>query len=72
MIKSVPSVLEIFLSANCPACGASKKANTAFCGQCYHSLPKGFRQALWQRFGEGFEEAFAVSLRWLTKTEGEK
>jgi hypothetical protein len=51
-------------STRCSACGGIKKTMNAFCRSCYYRLPVTMRQALWQRFGEGFEEAFEAAKNW--------
>lgn len=43
-------------------CGAPKNAAHTFCGKCYFALPLNRRQALYQRIGEGYEEAYAAAL----------
>ena len=51
--------LREFESTNCPVegCGAAKARGQSFCSRCYFSLPKEMRDALYQRFGSGYEEA---------------
>jgi hypothetical protein len=61
------TILEEFLSTDCPACGGVKEKNTAFCRKCFFSLPRGLKADLWRRFGSGFEEAFRRGLSLLTK-----
>jgi hypothetical protein len=51
-----------FRSTTCPCCGRMKQSSNAFCYKCFKSLPPSLQQALYQRFGEGYEEAFAVAL----------
>jgi hypothetical protein len=58
------SVLGEFLGERC-ACGAPKQSRMSHCRGCYRSLPKAMQSALWRRFGEGYEEAFAASVEWL-------
>jgi len=59
------SILAIFVGTTCPACRGRKQIRTAFCGNCYHSLPLPMKSDLWRRFGQGFEEAFHEGLAWL-------
>jgi cation transport regulator ChaB len=33
--------------------------------RCYRSLPKAMQDALWRRFGAGYEEAFIAAQKWL-------
>lgn len=61
------TLLQTFLETKCEVCGLSKPKNTAFCKSCYYSLPYALRNALWSRFGEGFEEAYKSGLDWLRR-----
>lgn len=63
------TILEQFLSDNCPACGAVKEKNTAFCKKCYFALPRAMKAALWKRFGSGFEDAQRAGLAFLRGEE---
>ena len=56
-----------FLSKTCRVCGANKIQMQSFCRGCYRRLPSPMRQSLWQRFGEGYEEAFEAATRWFTE-----
>ncbi|MGH9496003.1 MAG: hypothetical protein ACRD3B_13470 [Candidatus Sulfotelmatobacter sp.] len=47
-----------------PGCGGSKHSMNAFCKFCYAELPQKLRNALWQRYGDGFEQAYVASLSW--------
>lgn len=58
------SVLAIFCSTLC-VCGHKKEANTGFCRGCYFRLPREMQNALWKRFGEGFETAFHAARKFL-------
>lgn len=46
------------LSIDCE-CGRKKKTRQSFCSKCYFSLPRQLQAALYQRVGEGYEEAHA-------------
>lgn len=46
-------------------CGAEKRSRMAFCYGCYKALPARYKQALWSRFGEGFEQAYDDAVKWL-------
>lgn len=37
----------------------------AFCKGCYFKLPRTNKNALWNRFGNGFEDAFQKGLAFL-------
>lgn len=69
----VPHPLEIitrsFRSRCCPSCGGSKQASHAFCSTCFLTLPVDDRNALYKRFGKGFEPAWREGLRKLGKPE---
>jgi hypothetical protein len=59
------SVLKDFLGKECPTCGCTKRSGMSHCSLCYGRLPKPMQTALYKRFGEGYEEAFATSCAWL-------
>lgn len=46
-------------------CGNPKKAMRSFCGRCYYALPEGLRDRLYNRFMDGYEDAFAEALEHL-------
>jgi hypothetical protein len=58
-------ILESFKGQICAACGGKKGPRMSHCTPCYHSLPPEQRQALYRRFGDGYEEAFLASLEYL-------
>ena len=43
-------------------CGSVKKTRPTFCAACYRRLPRGERQALYRRIGEGYEEAYVQAI----------
>jgi hypothetical protein len=47
------------------ACGAWKKKRLSFCYTCYRALSKDMQKDLYQRMGEGYEEAYDDAIRWL-------
>jgi hypothetical protein len=49
------------LQTNKCFCGAKKAMSQTFCRPHYSSLPPGLRSALYQRFGEGYEEAYTTA-----------
>lgn len=51
------------------ACGATKKAKYSFCYTCYQLLPDDMKRELWNRLGDGYEEAYDEAILWL-KEEG--
>jgi hypothetical protein len=61
------SILEDFLGEVCGHCGGTKRSKMSHCGKCYWRLPKPMRKALYNRFGEGYEQAFAESNKWLAE-----
>jgi hypothetical protein len=68
MTMTYEEVWADFIATKCSACGGYKVKMNAFCRRCYYRLPAPMRQALWQRFGEGFEEAFEAAKRWFAET----
>ena len=38
-------------------CGGSKAMNRAFCFHCWNRLPRNIRHRLYNRIGQGFEQA---------------
>jgi len=56
--------IEAFKSEEC-FCGRNKKSRMAFCYGCYKSLPHDMQKALYQRMGNGFEEAYEEAVKWL-------
>ena len=57
-----------FNSEVCSACGGRKRKLNSFCRNCYHMLPARMKHALYQRFGEGYEEAFKAAKQWFSET----
>lgn len=52
-------------------CGKTKHAEHTFCGKCYFSLPRNMRKAIYNRIGNGYEEAYeaaTVHLDWIGRT----
>ena len=54
-------------STICEACGNRKQAKMSHCRTDYFALPRAMRNALYQRYGEGYEEAYEASLAWLAE-----
>lgn len=46
------------LMSNQCACGKAKKSGRSFCYGCFIALSRDLRQALYQRIGGGYEEAY--------------
>jgi hypothetical protein len=61
------TALSEFVSERCPVCDKHKRKGNSFCTPCYYSLPIEMRQALYRRFGEGYEQALAEAKEWLEK-----
>lgn len=51
-------------------CGKSKQARHTFCRSCFLSLTPKQRAALYQRMGEGYEEAYAAAVKQLERRDG--
>lgn len=50
-------------------CGAKKVSMQTFCGKCYRSLSPEKRRALYNRIGQGYEEAYADAVNFLDGDE---
>ncbi|MDY7035541.1 MAG: hypothetical protein SV375_05180 [Thermodesulfobacteriota bacterium] len=46
-------------------CERPKKRHHSFCYRCYRSLPGDLQRALYNRIGDGYEEAFEEAVKWL-------
>jgi hypothetical protein len=46
-------------------CGRLKQHRRSFCYKCYTSLPKHMQRDLYQRMGDGYEEAYDEAVHWL-------
>ncbi len=57
-------IFAAFTGRKCAGCGEVKGRNKGFCMLCYRQLPMKLRSALWQRFGDGFEQAYMACLSW--------
>lgn len=44
-------------------CGSHKFQKTSFCWECYHRLPAAMQRALYNRRGDGYEEAYLAALK---------
>ncbi len=47
-------------------CGGPKKARSSVCYACWRKLPKKLQQGLYQRIGQGYEQAYADAKNHLT------
>ena len=50
-------------------CGAKKAMQQTFCRPHYSSLPGRMRSMLYQRFGQGYEEAYTAARQWLEERD---
>lgn len=57
--------LASLVSEQCPCCDGWKRKGQSFCRHCYYSLPADMRQALYHRFGQGYEDALDAAAAWL-------
>lgn len=57
-------IFVVFAGTLCAGCSGTKQRHNAFCKRCYRQLPRALQKCLWQRFGEGFEQAYVASLSW--------
>lgn len=51
------TLVKSLLSDVCPACGGPKKPRHSMCGRDYRRLPSNLKAALYDRLGDGYEEA---------------
>lgn len=58
-MPSTRDLLRSLMSTICPACGNVKATRQTLCRKDYYALPPQTRKALYQRVGEGYEEAIA-------------
>ncbi len=61
-------ILRKLLGTECE-CGKSKRSRFSHCRTCFFKLPSDLRKRLYKAMGEGYEEAFADSLKFLKQTE---
>ena len=54
-----------FMATECCVCHAAKRPKNGFCSNCYFTLPRAMQRALWQTFGDGYEETHAKARAWL-------
>ncbi len=54
--------VSVLSQRQCAHCGRKKARKRAFCMACYYTLPASERHGLYQRVGEGFEEALDTAL----------
>ena len=60
------------LQATSCYCGAKKKRGHTFCYPEYRSLPPAMQQALYNRLGHGYEEAYQAARKYFFEKEQEK
>ena len=53
-------------------CGATKQSMQTFCKADYYRLPPAKRQALYNRIGQGYEEAYHAARRFLHAKQNRK
>lgn len=62
-------ILDSLASDKCAACGNRKRRKQSHCSRCYFKLPPEMRQALYNRFDSGYQEAFRASMEFLQPKE---
>ena len=67
MTEKRKSILEDFLGTECSGCGGVKVSKRSHCSKCYYRLPKRMQSDLNKRFGNGYEQAFAASQKYLAE-----
>lgn len=50
-------------SRHCPACTAQKQVNKSVCSGCWAKLTSDAQRALYNRIGDGYEEAFENAMK---------
>lgn len=53
------------LRSNECLCGYYKKPGKSFCYRCYSRLPQDMQRSLYQRIGNGYEEALDEAVKYL-------
>lgn len=66
-VVSTREALDDLVGTACRGCGGKKSAKMSHCRKCYFKLPKGLRNRLYSRIGDGYEEAYTESLALLRK-----
>ena len=56
------ALLKNLVSENC-RCGAEKKSEQSFCGECYFKLSLTDRKALYRKLNSGYQEAYRKALK---------
>lgn len=59
------TAVESLRSTICPHCGKLKKVGQTLCYRAYIKLPQAMKGALYDRLGEGYEQAVAEALNYL-------
>lgn len=59
------ALVEELRGERCEGCGGTKHAGRSFCYACYKKPPKHLRVLLYQRLGDGYEEAHADAMNLL-------
>jgi len=63
-MKSTREMVDELRGTKC-ICGKPKKSKRTFCFACYHSLPASLQKDLYNRIGEGYEQAYDASVAYL-------
>lgn len=56
-------MLESLRGVVCPGCLGRKGGMKSFCGSCYRKLPMKQRHDLYNRMGDGYEEAHDTAMK---------
>jgi len=62
MSAQVRQLLDELRGTKC-RCGSEKRSRETFCKCCYYTLPAEMRRALYRRFDEGYEQAYAAAAK---------
>jgi predicted amidophosphoribosyltransferase len=68
MIPDIHTLKSSLMGDLCPICGKSKRPAQTLCPHCYSKLPLTLRRKLYDRIGQGYEQAIEAAMKHL-KTE---
>lgn len=62
-------IMKDFQGTTCRGCFSRKNRSKSFCSTCYFKLSEEMRASLYQRFGQGYEEAFVEAVNFLKESK---
>ena len=60
--------LNALMSNEC-VCGGEKKLRQSFCYKCFKKLPRDLKNDLYSHMGDGYEEAYDASVKFLEESD---